>query len=75
MEIRSCSASSSFCASATWLFASQSQYDLCLRRDCVRRPSNSALKLGARCRNSFALVGGLWLMWWLGFHLDVAEGS
>ena len=20
----------------------------------------------------FALVGGLWLMWWLGFHLSVA---
>jgi len=22
----------------------------------------------------FALVGGLWLMWWLGFNLSVAVG-
>ena len=23
----------------------------------------------------FALVGGLWLMWWLGFNMSVAVGS
>lgn len=23
----------------------------------------------------FALVGGIWLLWWMGFHLSVATGT